>query len=1014
MTPSENIREQILDALLKQEANVALAAEYTRACRELNRRLEQIEEVIDRGDEIQALQMAEIYPPVMEEADALSFFKSREWGRLCEKNQSPVAPEIRIHGIAKLNTLYGKGISSTHPIYKELREAILTRDEERALKISRTIVSLAPGDPRAKAECERLEKKVFSNRITALEKALSENDSDVAIRILDEIEQMQPTGEPPESAEIHSARKIRNDRDSRKAGERIRQIIPELDANSGTQLWSITAEQVAIVQDLCTRYGITLDPIHQGILGNAREFSDTMRSQAVKQADFNVALRSFLICLDDASSRMQARGTLTIEEVRDLLVRLNKEWQVLESFGLPVDPARVEETSRMVEILRNELTRLQKNRVTTIASIAAAVLLLVAVSGWFIMVQYRAGEMSRGLSSARQARSMVPVKRLVADADKSYLSKFSSRLSSEIAISKKWLEALEKESASCMEGLADLLKRSADFTGEDPVKLDGEYQGLLARIKELPDDQQKVMQPDLLKLDKSYRDHLASLGAKDDKLLEEKLSSFEEISKPLAPGGLSLAEVEKILALQKESEVSWAPLVHSPIKDLPISADLRAKAEAYEEKTQKLAASVENAKTALQVMGEAKDTDAYRKALGSLKNVDLPCCNLVPEAKIAWNTDCTVEALLPELLFPGNAGAYASLKQGNSSEDQAHRLFPKSIAGTEVTAFAAILNDELTPDVKVYSLEGGDPSRKIYAKPDLNTAVDDGELSVFTGKTYDPYKDSATTPSFTIKTYRANGKGWEKVKKFVGPADAPASKIYRDLGLKDVVSESLEINISVIQLLERLTQVQEKDPVYQAFVIQQLLEMTSKRPFAWGLQYSPGAASLMKDVDQAIRVSFGNLPQGSWMAPNYQKIVPQLKPLLEKPGRFNGEAQLNKLLAEQVIDGGGLLYAGFVGEEGKPRLIADILAPPEDLYGIGGDLESRKGTRVFRAIKGSQPAGYEAMTKPVPLTPLYYLKRGRENMVEAGLHTLRIERFREELNFPPLFNDSSTSTTKTQ
>lgn len=51
-----------------------------------------------------------------------------------------------------------------------------------------------------------------------------------------------------------------------------------------------------------------------------------------------------------------------------------------------------------------------------------------------------------------------------------------------------------------------------------------------------------------------------------------------------------------------------------------------------------------------------------------------------------------------------------------------------------MTAFTGILNDELTPDVKVYSLEGGEPSRKVYAKLEIKKTLDDGELSVFTGK----------------------------------------------------------------------------------------------------------------------------------------------------------------------------------------------------------------------------------------------------------------------------------------
>lgn len=1005
MTPAENIRERILAALRRQEAGAALASEYASLCRELNRRLEQIEGVLDQGDEIQALQMAEIYPPVMEEADTLSFFKSGEWGRLCERSQLTVAPELRQNAVSKLNVLYGKGISSTHPIYRELREAVLARDDVKALKIARTIESLTPGDAGAKAERERLERKVFSSLVTELGKALSSEDKTRIISLFEEAEQMTPAGAVDESSEIRAARKIRDEKDAREAEERVRTILADLDMKSGIQDWRLTIEQTSLVQHLCEKHGLVLDSVQGGTLGKAREYSEGKRADAVKKAAFDDALRSFLICLDDATSRTQARGTLTIPEVNDLLVRLNKEWQVVESFGLPVDPARVEETARIVEVLRNELDRLQKSRVTTIAAVAATILILLVASGWFVSVQYRAGEIAKGLSAGRQARSVASVKRLAEDAEKTSLPKFSPRLSSEIATSRKWMEGMEKESAACTETLAGLLKRSGDFSGEDSVRLEGQYQGIRTRIAQLPDEQQKVLQPDLLKLDKAYGDHLAALGAKDDKLVGGLLESIEEVSKPLATGGLPLPAVEKIVAARKEKESAWASAVHSPIKDLPVSADLRAKAEAEEEKTKMLSAATDKAESALKAMAASTKADSYRSALGSLREINLPCCSLIPAAKIAWNADVTAESILPDLLFPGNAPAYASLKQATSDDDQPKRLYPKNVVGSEVTAFTEILNDELTPDVKVYSLEGGEPSRKVYAKLDIKKTLDDGELSVFTGKTYDPLKDSGSKPVFTIKTYRSSGKGWEKAKKFSEGADADASRIYREIGIKDAISDSLEVHASIIQLLDRLIHSEAKDPLYQAFVIQQLLEMTKARPLAWGLQYAPGATTLMKDIDQTIRVNCGSLPQGAWMSPGYQKLVPQLRPFLEKPRMYNAEAQLNKLLTGLVVDGAAFLYAGYVDAEGNPHLSPEINIPPADLYGIGGEPEARKSLRVFRIRKEAEKSSYDAMAKPVPLTPLYYLKNGRANMVESALHTLRLESNRNEVTLPPLFDD---------
>lgn len=54
------------------------------------------------------------------------------------------------------------------------------------------------------------------------------------------------------------------------------------------------------------------------------------------------------------------------------------------------------------------------------------------------------------------------------------------------------------------------------------------------------------------------------------------------------------------------------------------------------------------------------------------------------------------------------------------------------------------------------------------------------------------------------------------------------------------------------------------------------------------------------------------------MSPGYQKLIPQLRPFLEKPRMYNAEAQLNKLLAGLVVDGAAFLYAGYVDAEEIP------------------------------------------------------------------------------------------------
>ncbi len=1005
MTPSEKIRERILSALQRQEADPALAAEYARLCDELNRRIEQIEEVLDRGDEIQALQMAEIAPPVMEEADTLSFFQSREWGRLCQRGRVSIAPEIRAHGIALIDRLYGKGLTPNHPIYRELREAILARDDARALQIARIIESLDPKDPGARSERERLERKVFLKLVTELGKALSAGDEDLAIHLLDEVEGFSLAKEVDVAAEILSSRRIREKRNARAAMENLEVMFPKLEEMKGRGDWQGVAEMVGRIRELTSRHSLDLDAARQATLENTTAYVQTKRTEAERALEYSKALRSFLICLDDATSRTQASGTLTIAEVGDLLTRLNKAWQIVQSFGMPVDLARVEETSRMVEKLRNELARLQKNRVLSIAALAAAVLLLLTASGWYLTLRYRVGELMHELSACRESRSVSSVRKLVAQGDGMRFASLFPKLITELESCRNWARGEESSSASAGTALADLLLRSADFSKEDPLKLEAEYQAMSARVKALPPEQQKILQADLGKLDKAYGDHLAALAAKEDKKLEGLLAEFDKLSEGVAGEGLPLAEIRKNLETQKKLEAEWAPILRSPIKDLPLSASLKAKAEADEEKTKALEVSVEAAESALAAMAGATQADAFRMALGTLKAVNLPSCNLIPSARIAWNTDCTEASLLPDLLFPGNPSAFRALKNGDAEESEAKRLSPKAILPNEVAPFALMLNDEITPEVRACKLEGGDPSRTVYIKSAMRPpSVDDPVYGVYTLEAYDPATDSQTSPAFTKKTYRANSKGWERAKGFSGgTTPSNASKIYGDLGLKDAISDSLEVKMSVLQLLDRLSQSPTKDTVYQAYVIQQLAEMTSKRPLAWGLQYSPGASTLMKEVTQTIRTTCGSLQPTSWMAPAFQKLVPALKLFLDKPRHFNQEAQLNKWLAENALVEGEFLYAGYVQEDGTPHLSPGIKQAPAELFGIAGSSESRKAACVFSLNEGSNPASYEVVATPVPLTPLFYLKHGQRKLVADGVRIMGLGKIPDGMKFPPLF-----------
>jgi hypothetical protein len=1005
MTSAEKIRDLILPALQRNEASPSLASDYAQLCKEVNRRLLQIEEVLDRGDYIQALQMAEIHPPVMDEADALCFFGYERWNSLCESAHVTVAPDIRSQAILKLNNIYGKGLATSDPIYKELRDAILGRNDEKALEIAKIIESLAPNDANIKLERDRLEKKVLDKQLILLRRLLEEKNNDQVLKSLALIEQ-RGNSLIDDIPEVKSARQIKFEFEKNSALGTAKDLIQKLTVLQNVNDWKEMVDFVARIESLRSRYNIQLSLAEQSELENSKLYSDKKREEAVKLSDFRSAERQFILCLDDLSSRTQAKDALSIAQCRDFLTSLNKSWQLIESFSMPVDKARVEEAARLVEMLRNDIERLQKSRALKMVSLAAAALVLIGVSGWWIVIQYRAADMTNEIQLSVKTQSIGSVKKLIADADRSNLPHYSSKLTAKVEEARKWLEATEKECTSSSDALMDLLKRSSMYEAEDPIKLDEEFNVLISRLKKLPDEQQKLVEPDVLKLQKLYSDHLAILGESFDEKIQSETDDFNRAIENLNRSNLNLDEYKDTILKAKQIISTWDKQIRSPIKDLPVSASLKAKAEADEERINKLSETVQSIDTALLSMSKSSKPDQYREALKTLKGVDLPNCKLIQEAKIAWNAEATPESLLPELLFHGNLGAYQAVKQGG----QAKLLKPETILPPELNAFSLVLNDEITSGAKTYTLEGGNPQRRIYSVLDIKSNIDDGDLSVFTGKTYDPLIDSASVPSFTLRTYRANGTGKEKAKKISEGTECNASKIYKDLGLSDFVSETMQVHRSALELLDRMTQSAAKDPLYSAFVVQQINEMTKARPYAWGIQYSPSAIELLNQIDQIIRVHCGSLPQGSWMAPSFEKLLKELQPFFAKSTHFNAEAQLNKLLVGTIIDTSGFQYAGYVGEDGKP-ILKEIFPPASDLYGITGEADKRIASRVYQ-LKNADKSEYESTSKPIVFTPLFYVEKGRKNVLDASIHILRLEQFQNELSLPPLFADLLNTKTK--
>ena len=86
-----------------------------------------------------------------------------------------------------VESLYGRVIGESHPLYRDYRDAIRRRDEDRALAVLRSIVRINPDDPNAQSELARLSAKFLRESLGRVGVLFTEHDMDAVFAHADRI-----------------------------------------------------------------------------------------------------------------------------------------------------------------------------------------------------------------------------------------------------------------------------------------------------------------------------------------------------------------------------------------------------------------------------------------------------------------------------------------------------------------------------------------------------------------------------------------------------------------------------------------------------------------------------------------------------------------------------------------------------------------------------------------------------------------------------------------------------------
>ena len=239
---------------------------------------------------------------------------------------------------------------------------------------------------------------------------------------------------------------------------------------------------------------------------------------------------------------------------------------------------------------------------------------------------------------------------------------------------------------------------------------------------------------------------------------------------------------------------------------------------------------------------------------------------------------------------------------------------------------------------------------------------------------------------------------------------SPTQPVYRieDLGRRNETAAFYSVGLEqvlpgkggyaspLLAVLDSVKDSRAGSPLFRAWLFLRLMELMECQPGAWGLDFCPAARA---DELQIKAIVGGQLYRGDWfIASEANANGPKLERFFDSRKSVSYARQAAGLFAlARAISQSGLWYAGFVGLDGKPNLVAGSL--PEEIWGY----DASHGNPALQAIKIGANGSFPAPA--LPFSPLFTLERSRQEFLTRTGVDPKEPVFRDAL--PPLFQASN-------
>ncbi len=976
---------EVIRAVLKEESPPSSVEEaavtYAQFCTDAERRLDRISAMLQKGSDYQALQVAEEEPPLLDLAAALSFGEEKNWQAYCETHGLKTAIRLNARMIQDLENLYAKGISANHPLYKDFRAAVLSRDDEKSLRIVRTILKLNPQDDNARKELLRLENKGLQEKIDLLREALKTDDEERIAALTEGIKAVAPPARLERLDVYHQGEDIRQALRRRQAEERVPGMLATMQGLKAEGQWRQVGRMLETLDALIAGHGLVpADDEQQTAMSELSRYHQKEKAADEKQRSFDRALKSFLVFVEEVETRLLTGSGVTFQEVAEKDETFVKRWKELEGYQLPVANDALQRLRTAGQELRARLERMQRGKRFRTMSLAAAALVLLCFISAVGMHAWKAWTLTQELASYQTKESTGAAQDLL------------KKLRSEEELLLRWpyLQAKIEEVSSWaskakgtdQQAQDALLALEKSFDGESTTlpapQLVRQLDDAEALVKQLAGDLAARQKNRLTALKTKADLHLATVLKRLSTSTAATLSQIEKASADELTHEKLAAKVRTSRDALDQQLLPLEALLKPEVPALTLPADLETRIKAQRQRLTTYQEDLQSFAALRTETAGSKTLEDYKKAVAKWQTVKF--AEAAPAMKML-DTLPTEKAFQAALYTSGDQDMLQAILDDKSGR----QMSPDTLLEVDLKVILSLLHDErlnniFESSIAHYSTRKSSTTIWSTGKPE-ETVI--GGSTRWSAKFYQPDPTQMSVMFIQQSLTRAGFAGEYQGDAVQSTHLSPTSEFMNLMEFGRITDEKGErVRRPLLEVFDKLVKDNPGSPIAKAYVMIKLHDMMQLRPYAWGDHYCP---SLRQDLRELLRIlGLTALRSEDWLVPVMREkwtapLTAFFKSCKERSYMKEATARRSYLRA---VTTAGLKFAGYV-ETNLSLVINQQGRTSGELWVLGK--ESGKPMLVTNPTAGSAASDTASpiiASASVPLSPVFLVSADRKALAQ--------------------------------